>query len=143
MSETDASAHAARRAARRSMAAVERNDRDAWLANFAADAIVEDPIGASALDPEGSGHRGSTAIAAFWDANIGPNQISFSIEASYAAGSECANVGRITTAFPDGARAIVEGVFTYRVDEAGLVSALRAYWQIDDLVIESGQGDDK
>ena len=32
---------------------------------------------------------------------------------------ECANVGTITTTLPDGTRAIVEGVYTYRVDDAG------------------------
>ena len=36
-----------------SMAAVEAGDRQAWLGLFAEDAVVEDPIGPSAFDPEG------------------------------------------------------------------------------------------
>ena len=33
------------------MAAVEAGDRDAWLALFADDAVVEDPVGPSASTP--------------------------------------------------------------------------------------------
>ena len=36
-----------------SMAAVEVHDRVGWLALFAEDAVVEDPIGPSVFDPEG------------------------------------------------------------------------------------------
>ena len=46
----------------------------AWLALFADDAVVEDPVGPSAFDPEGTGHRGPEAIAAFYDNVIGANE---------------------------------------------------------------------
>ncbi len=48
----------ARELARRSQAAVEAKDRQAWLGLFAPDAVVADPIGPSPLDPAGLGHRG-------------------------------------------------------------------------------------
>lgn len=114
------------------MAAVQAGDKAAWLALFAPDAVIEDPIGDSALDPEGKGHRGLDAIAAFWDANIGPNSLHFDIDRSFAAGPEVANVGTITTTLPDGSRAVVDGVFTYRVDEDGQLVALRAFWNFDE-----------
>ena len=41
-----------------SMAAVVAHDREGWLALFADDAVVEDPIGPSAFDPEGPGTAG-------------------------------------------------------------------------------------
>ena len=41
------SEHPARAAANRSMDAVQRKDKQAWLDLFAEDAIVEDPIGPS------------------------------------------------------------------------------------------------
>ena len=47
-------------------------------------------------------------------------------------------MGTITTTFPDGSRAVVDGVYTYRVDEAGLLVALRAYWEFDQLRLEPG-----
>jgi steroid Delta-isomerase len=128
--------HPARDAARASMAAVEAGDRDGWLGLFAPDALVQDPIGPSMFDPAGQGHRGAEAIAAFYDTVIASGQIAFSIRESYAGGRECANVGTITTTLPDGTRAIVEGVYTYQVDEQGRIVALRAYWEPDRLRLE-------
>lgn len=131
-------AHPARAAAMRSMAAVQAGDREAWLAVFAPDAVVEDPIGPSPFDPDGNGHHGIEAIAAFWDNVIAQGRVAFTIRESYAAGSECANVGTITTTFADGSRAVVEGVFSYRVDGEGRVAALRAFWELGRLRIEPG-----
>jgi steroid Delta-isomerase len=128
--------HPARDVARASMAAVEAGDRAAWLGLFAPEAVVEDPIGRSMFDPEGTGHRGAEAIAAFYDTVIASGRISFSIRESYASELECANVGTITTTLPDGSRAIVEGVYTYRIDDQGRIVALRAYWEPDRLRLE-------
>ena len=122
--------HPARAAAQRSMEYVHAKKREDWIANFAEDAHIEDPIGKSILDPSGQGHRGKAAIAAFWDRVIAPNRVMFDIARSYACGSECANVGTITTVMANGATTIVNGVFTYRVDAHGKVLALRAYWEM-------------
>ena len=129
-------AHPARDATIRSMAAVEAGSRDGWLAQFAEDAVVEDPIGPSMFDPEGKGHRGHEGIGAFYDTVVSSGAVTFAIRESYAAGDECANVGTITTTFADGSRAIVEGVYTYRIDAAGKVVALRAYWEADAIRME-------
>ena len=131
--------HPARIASRRSMEIVQRKVRGAgdkaeWLALFADDAIIEDPIGRSPLDPEGKGHRGKAAIAAFWDAHVASIGITLDIERSYACGNEVANVGTITTRMPDGTTAVVEGVFTYRVNDAGKLTALRAYWEFGKMM---------
>jgi ketosteroid isomerase-like protein len=132
--------HPARDAARASMRAVEAGDREGWLALFAVDACVEDPIGPSAFDPTGAGHRGPEAIAAFYDTVIASGRIEFSIRESYAGGSECANVGTITTTLPDGTRALVDGVYTYRVDADGRIVALRAYWEPARMRLEPPAG---
>ncbi len=129
----DFAPHPARDASLASMRAVEAGDREAWLALFAPDAVVEDPIGPSAMDPDGNGHRGIEAIAAFHDAVIAPNRVRFTIERSHAAGDEVANVGTITTELPDGSVVHTDLVITYRVDGDGLVAALRAYWSVDEL----------
>ena len=123
----------ARDLARRSQAAVHAKDRTAWLALFAADAVVADPIGPSPLNPAGDGHRGPAAIAAFYDTVIAPNdQISFEIERSYLCGDEVADVGIIRTTLPGGHHmVVVRGVYTYRGDGAGKLAALRAYWEFD------------
>ncbi|MQA24087.1 MAG: nuclear transport factor 2 family protein [Micromonosporaceae bacterium] len=124
-------AHPARDAARRSMDAVSRGAKDEWLALFADDAIVEDPIGPGPFDESGKGHRGRTAISAFWDASIAMvERFEFVVRDSFACGDEVANVGTITSHLPGGMVIDADGVFTYRVDEAGRITALRAYWEI-------------
>lgn len=124
--------HPARDASLASMRAVEAGDKAAWLALFRDDAVVEDPIGVSPMDPTGEGHRGKAAIEAFYDSVIGPNEVSFVIERSHAAGNEVANVGTITTLMGD-STVHTDLVATYRVDDDGRLVALRAYWSVDKL----------
>lgn len=123
----------ARDLARRSQAAVRAKDRAAWLSLFAPDAVVQDPVGPSPFDEAGTGHRGTAAIAAFYDAVIAPNEsITFEIDSSYQCGEEVADVGVIRTVLPGGRFvAVVHGVYTYRVNGAGQIAALRAFWEYD------------
>lgn len=74
---------AVHRAGRLSREAAMAGDKDAWLALFADDAIVEDPIGPSHFDPEGRGHRGKEAIARFFDMAIGPSELEFHFDKTY------------------------------------------------------------
>ena len=93
----------------RSRAAVHARDRDAWLDLFADDAVVQDPVGPSAFDPEGKGHHGRQAIAAFYDTVIAPSEaIDFEITGSYLCGDEVADVGIIRTTLAGGAHQAVE-----------------------------------
>ncbi len=116
-----------------SRAAVEAKDRDRWLGLFADDAVVQDPIGPSPFDPEGKGHRGKDAIAAFYDNVIaGSEAITFEIERSYLCGDEVADVGIIRTTLAGGKHmAVVRGVYTYRSNGQGQLAALRAFWEFD------------
>ncbi len=124
--------HPARTASRRSMDAVSRGAKDEWLALFADDAVVEDPVGVSMFDPIGDGHRGRAAIAAFWDLAIGnAERIEFEIRDSFAAGDEVANVGTISSFLPSGHRVDADGVFVYRVNGEGQIVSLRAFWETE------------
>lgn len=123
-------------ASQNSMKAVMKKKRADWLALFAEDACIEDPVGISPLDETGKGHRGSKAIEQFWDANIGPNEFVFNIVHSYAPeGSfECANVGQIITRVNDyKSNSVTNGVFLYRVNEAGKIVSLRAFYNFTDM----------
>lgn len=123
--------HPARAAGLASQAAVRARDKDAWLALFAEDGIVEDPIGPSGFDPEGKGHRGRDAIAAFWDKAIAQTEsIEFLFGDSFACGAEVAFTGTIRSRL-GGHQIDADGVFTYRVDGAGKIAALRAFWEVD------------
>jgi ketosteroid isomerase-like protein len=140
MAET---ALAAREMSKRSMAAVKARDKDAWLALWADDGWVEDPIGESFIDPTGLGHHGPEGRAAFWDSNIGSvESIRFEMKDSFACGSEVANVATIHITLPGGATTRCEGVFVYRVDDAGKLKSLRAYWELDRMMATMSDGSD-
>jgi steroid delta-isomerase len=127
--------HPARNAALRSYDAVIRKDKEAWLANFAADGWIEDPVGPSIFDPDGNGHHGAEGRARFWDITIGTmSRFVFEIQDSFVSGDECANVGVIHTTSPNGWTASTAGVFVYRVDQDGKIVSLRAYWEMDRVV---------
>ncbi len=130
--------HPARRAALLSREYVQSHNKEGWLGLYAEDAIIEDPIGVSHLDPEGKGHRGPVAREAFWDTFIAPADISIEIIDTYAAGLECANHIIITTQLDAGEgkrlQQKVHGIFTYRVDTMGKLLSLRGYWETDDPI---------
>ncbi|MFQ6398875.1 nuclear transport factor 2 family protein [Nocardia sp. KC 131] len=128
MTTTD---HPARVAGLASQAAVIARDKQAWVALFAEDGIVEDPIGPSGFDPEGKGHRGRGAVAAFWDKAIAKtDSIEFLFGDSFACGKEIAFTGTIRSKL-GGHQIDADGVFTYKVDDAGKIVALRAFWEVD------------
>jgi steroid Delta-isomerase len=118
---------------KQSMAAIESKDRETWLALFADDGIVEDPVGPSMFDAEGTGHRGAQAIAAFYDNVIAmSDSIRFHMRESYDCGVEVANVGEIHITI-GGKLGICRVVSTYRATPDGKLAALRAYWEQDEL----------
>jgi hypothetical protein len=55
----------------------------------------------------------------------------FHIHDSFAAGCESANVGTISAYLPGDWRVDTDGVFVYRVNESGLITSLRAFWEVD------------
>jgi steroid Delta-isomerase len=112
---------------------VQSGDRAGWLALMADDVLVEDPIGEAVTNPDGTGVRGKEALAAFYDANIGPNQLTVTCEETFSSSSptEIAYILVLRTKFPNGFTATVRGVFTYRVDDEGLITNLRGYWNMD------------
>jgi steroid delta-isomerase len=127
--------HPARDAAFRSYDAVLRKDKEGWLANFADDAWIEDPVGPSMFDEEGKGHHGAEARANFWDITIGTiARFEFEINDSFACANECVNVGVIHTTLPNGYRASTEGVFHYTVNDEGKIRSLRAFWEMDRMI---------
>ena len=69
---------------------------------------MQDPIGPSPFDPEGKGHHGQEAIAAFYDTVIAPSEaIDFEIYESYLCGDEVADVGVIRTTLAGGTHCAV------------------------------------
>ena len=124
--------HPARRVSQRSYDAVVRKAKDEWLALFADDAVLQDPVGPSFFDPSGDGHRGRDAISAFWDLAIAPVvEFRFVIRDSFANGDACANVGTFSTLLEDGSRADTDLVAVYRLDAEGRIASMHAHWEVE------------
>ena len=133
--------HPARAASQRSIACVQAKDKEGWLALWAEDGCVEDPVGVSFLDPTGEGFRGPARREEFWDANIGSTEsIRFELHDSFAAGDEVANVATIHITVGGGTKTRCEGVFVYRVDDEGKLLSLRAFWEVDRMMATLTQG---
>jgi len=130
-------------ASRSSWRCVQSGDKDGWLALMADDVVIEDPIGEAVTNPDGNGVRGKDAVAAFYDANIGPNTLTVTCEATFPSSSpaEIAYILVLRTEFPNGFVATVRGVFTYRVNETGLITNLRGYWNMESMTFEEAKGD--
>lgn len=123
--------HPARVAARSSQAAASGKRKDEWLALFADDGYVEDPVGPSGFDPEGKGHHGAEAIAKFYDMTIAnTDSLEFLVDDILVCGDECVNIGTIRTTMA-GNIIDAEGVFVYRVNDEGRIASLRAFWEVD------------
>jgi hypothetical protein len=122
------SSHPAQRAAALSARYASERAREAWLNLYAEDAVIEDPVGVSPLDPSGHGHRGREAIARFYDQVIGPGHMTYVIRESYPCGDECANVWSLTNALPGNTLVTVDLVSIYRINNAGKLLSMRAFW---------------
>ena len=120
--------HPARRAGLLSQKHVSEGNRDAWLALFAEDGVIQDPIGISPLDPVGKGQVGKEGIAAFYDNVISKVKVSFDYPRSYACADECAFVGTVYNLVGDKEFGS-EGVFVYKVNGEGKILSLRAFWE--------------
>ena len=129
--------HPAKRVSLLSREYVHSHNKVGWLGLFSEDAIIEDPIGVSPIDEAGKGHRGVAAREAFWENNITNSDIKIVIHQSYAAGLECANIVTLNTILTFGGKTYsqeVNGIFTYQVNEAEQLVALRGYWEVDEMM---------
>ena len=130
------SRHPAQLASAMSRRNVMGKNRAAWIELFAEDAVLQDPVGVSPLDPSGLGHRGKEAIGRFWDMVIAPGNVEMIVRESYPAGDECANVVTIVNRMPGGVEISTETVICYRVDSRGKIVSLKAYWEFEKVAAQ-------
>jgi steroid delta-isomerase len=124
--------HPARDAQRNALRCAITSDKHGWLALWAEDCEIFDPVGPSIFDPEGVGHHGRAGIEHFWDVAIAPvDRFDVEVRSSYATGDSSAQEATFTTTFADGTRAAVDLVTVYRVDPDGRINSMRAYWELD------------
>ena len=102
-------------------------DKENWLALFDKDALVQDPIGKSPLNPEGNGHQGIAAIEKFYDTVIANGNIEFIIVESIPCANECANYAQIVNLVGD-IKIETKMIVIYRINSNDKIESLRAFW---------------
>ena len=107
-------------------------DKQKWLDLFAEDAIVQDPIGKSPLDPIGDGHKGKEAIEKFYDTVIANGNIEFNILESIPCADECANFAQIINVVGD-VKIETKMIVIYRVNSDDKIVSLRAFWDYEKM----------
>ena len=107
-------------------------DKQNWLDLFAEDAIVQDPIGKSPLDPVGEGHKGKEAIENFYDTVIASGNIEFNILESIPCADECANFAQIINVVGD-VKIETKMIVIYRVNSNDKIVSLRAFWDYQNM----------
>ena len=107
-------------------------DKQNWLDLFAEDAIVQDPIGKSPLDPIGDGHKGKEAIEKFYDTVIANGNIEFNILESIPCADECANFAQIINLVGD-VKIETKMIVIYRVNSDNKIVSLRAFWDYEKM----------
>ncbi len=116
------------------MSAVENGDRDAWLGLFAADALLEDPVGQPA-------RRGAEEIAAFWDVGIAAlEDVRFEVRRAHRAPTEAVVLADISIHAPGGATATYDAALHYVLDDSGAIKSLRAFWDPDSVMNQLAAG---
>ena len=107
-------------------------DKKNWLSLFADDAIVQDPIGVSPLDPEGEGHKGIEAIEKFYDTVIANGNIQFNILESIPCANECANYAQIVNVVGD-VKIETKMIVIYCINSSNKIQSLRAFWDYQNM----------
>lgn len=128
--------HPALVAAQSSWRCVQARDKQGWLDLMADDIRIEDPIGKAPTNPSGEGIVGKSELGAFFDRHIATSTIAITTHESFAAGKESAHHLTLRTTFENGVTTVVDGIFTYRVDDDGKLSSLRGFWALEDMQVE-------
>lgn len=121
------------RAHKASIANAMAGNKEDWLALFADDAVVHDPVGKSPHDPEGAGFRGRERISEFWDTMIGPGNLTIIPHKRYPCGEDVVAVAMTAANNIGGLKTYIEMIATYEVNEAGKLQCLKVYWDVDAL----------
>lgn len=119
------------RAHKQSIANAQAGNKEAWLALFDDNAVVNDPVGPSQHDPEGKGFVGKARIAEFWDMMIGVGDLTIVSHRRIPCGEHVAACDITATNNMGGMKLAIEMIVTYEVNDEGKLLSLKAYWDTD------------
>ncbi len=113
-------------------------NKEEWLALYADDAFVADPVGVSPMDASGEGHRGKAAIEAFWDAVIGPSNVEITATKRWTSGERCCCVAQVARSKEpvNGKHTECDMLAVYHVNDEGLITSMAAHWSFDELMAQ-------
>jgi len=124
--------HPAAKANHESVTLAMKGDREGWLALYADDAVVQDPVGVSPFDATGEGHKGKAAIRKFWDMVIGPSRLTITVHKRIPSGAKaCAVHQTISNDLGKGRKTEVEMIAIYEVNDGGKIIRMSAFWSWD------------
>ena len=113
-----------------SLSAVKAGDKQRWLDIFDEDALVQDPVGPSRMDPEGKGHKGKAAISAFYDLfKTAMKSLDFTIHKTALCGDEVAAYITLHITNHDGQTFSTDVLNIYRQAPNGKLASLRSFWE--------------
>ena len=102
-------------------------NRDRWVQLFSEDAVVVDPVPS---DP----HEGREAIGGFWDGITSmADHVEIDQQALHICGDHAALVYSVKLANADEGGMAFDGVEIFSVDDEGLITSAKAYWDPAEL----------
>ncbi len=112
---------------------VQGKDKAGWLALMTDDVVIEDPIGPSYTNPDGTGVVGKDGVSQWWEKSVGLATITITCEETFPSSSpnEIAHILQLRFTFDNGSSMGVRGIFTYKVNDEGLLTNLRGFWNMD------------
>lgn len=127
--------HLAVAANKKSIQYAMEGNREGWLGLYSDDAVVQDPVGVSGMDPSGEGHRGKEAIAAFFDATIAPSTLEIVADKRWTSGDYCCCVAqKAHNTIGESQVVICDMLALYEVNEEGKITRMAAHWDYDALM---------
>jgi ketosteroid isomerase-like protein len=127
--------HLSVEANKKSVKYASEGNKEAWLALYAEDAVIADPVGVSPMDSTGKGHHGIAAIEQFWDTVIGPSNIEIRVDKRWTSGDYCCCVAQVArNDLGDGKYTDCDMLAVYEVNEHGLITRMQAHWDFDELM---------
>ena len=117
-------------------------NKEAWLALYTDDALVQDPVGVSLMDPTGEGHKGKEAISAFWDNVIGKANLDIRVNKRWTSGDHRCCVAQVAhNDLGNGNLTQCDMLAIYDVNSEGKITYMAANWCFDDMMEQLGKLD--
>ncbi len=98
-----------------------------WLDTLADDAVIYDPVGKPPLNPQKDSEKLFTILTTFY------SKFEIVKESLFMVNNEAAVKWKMTVISKNGKQAKAEGITTFKLNEAGKITEVKAYWDENKL----------